>query len=56
MSKFANDPDVVLKVFKQRNYDGSTDDEPQINLWFDRDSWQYKNDKNDGLINFDLPF
>ena len=52
-SKFANDPDVVLKVFKQRNYDGNVDDEPQINLWFDRDSWQYKEEKSSRLINFE---
>lgn len=52
-SKFAADPDVVLKVFKQRNYDGSVDDEPQINLWFDRDSWQYKAAASDGLMRFD---
>jgi twinkle protein len=52
-SKFAADPDVVLKVFKQRNYDGNVDDEPQINLWFDRDSWQYKANQGDRLINFE---
>ena len=52
-SKFAADPDVVLKVFKQRNYDGAVDDEPQINLWFDRDSWQYKAHPSDSLINFE---
>ena len=52
-SKFAADPDVVLKVFKQRNYDGSVDDEPMIQLWFDRDSWQYKAAASDPLINFE---
>lgn len=52
-SKFATDPDVVLKVFKQRNYGGSLDDEPQINLWFDRDSWQYKAAPQDALMRFD---
>ena len=55
-SKMAADPDVVLKVFKQRNYEGTVDDEPQINLWFDRDSWQYKAEKNDRLIDFESPF
>ncbi len=51
-SKLANDPDVVLKVFKQRNYEGTTDDEPMIQLWFDRDSWQYKAGPNDPLMAF----
>lgn len=51
-SKLAGDPDVVLKVFKQRNYEGSTDDEPMIQLWFDRDSWQYKADQKAPLMIF----
>lgn len=53
MSKMVDDPDVVLKVFKQRNYEGSVDDEPQISLWFDRDSWQYKASPNDKIMRFD---
>ena len=52
-SKMAGDPDVVLKVFKQRNYDGAVDDEPAIQLWFDRDSWQYKAAATDSLIDFE---
>lgn len=36
------DPDQVLFVRKQRNYEGSGDGEPQINLWFDMDSQQYR--------------
>lgn len=52
-SKLKADPDVVLKVFKQRNYEGSMDDEPQINLWFDRDSWQYKANASDPVMRFD---
>lgn len=52
-SKMAADPDVVLKVFKQRNYDGVVDDEPTIQLWFDRDSWQYKAAASDPLIDFE---
>jgi twinkle protein len=52
-SKFFDEADVVLKVFKQRNYDGSTDDEPMIQLWFDRESWQYKAQPRDRLIDFE---
>jgi twinkle protein len=36
------EPDQVLFVRKQRNYEGSGDGEPQINLWFDMDSQQYR--------------
>jgi len=36
------EPDQVLFVRKQRNYEGSSDGEPQINLWFDMDSQQYR--------------
>lgn len=53
-AKSINDPDVVLKVFKQRNYDGATDDEPMINLWFDRDSWQYLENPGDRLMQFGM--
>ena len=38
----AQEPDQVLFVRKQRNYEGSGDGEPQINLWFDADSQQYR--------------
>lgn len=38
----AAEPDQVLFVRKQRNYEGSSDGEPQINLWFDHDSQQYR--------------
>lgn len=38
----AKEPDQVLFVRKQRNYEGSGDGEPQINLWFDMDSQQYR--------------
>ena len=38
----SQDPDQVLFVRKQRNYEGSGDGEPQINLWFDMDSQQYR--------------
>lgn len=36
------EPDQVLFIRKQRNYEGSGDGEPQINLWFDMDSQQYR--------------
>ena len=36
------EPDQVLFVRKQRNYEGSGDGEPQINLWFDTHSQQYR--------------
>jgi twinkle protein len=38
----AKEPDQVLFVRKQRNYEGSGDGEPQIALWFDMDSGQYR--------------
>lgn len=52
MAKLINEPDVILKVFKQRNCDNSLDDEPQLNLWFDRDSWQYRENPGDRLMEF----
>lgn len=41
-----NDPDQVLFVRKQRNYEGAGDGEPQIHLWFDPDSQQYREAPN----------
>lgn len=38
----AQDPDQVLFVRKQRNYEGTGDGEPQIHLWFDPESQQYR--------------
>ena len=38
----AHDPDQVLFVRKQRNYEGTGDGEPQIHLWFDPESQQYR--------------
>jgi twinkle protein len=40
--KVQSEPDQILFVRKQRNYTGSADGEPQINLWFDIDSLQYR--------------
>ena len=34
-------PDQILYVRKQRNYEGSGDGEPKILLWFDMESQQY---------------
>lgn len=39
-SKRKDEPDSTLRVFKQRNYDGASDGEPLIGLWFHHDSWQ----------------
>ena len=36
------DPDQILFVRKQRNYEGAADGEPKIALWFDPDSQQYR--------------
>jgi twinkle protein len=38
----AAEPDQALFVRKQRNYEGSGDGEPHINLWFDAESQQYR--------------
>jgi twinkle protein len=51
-SKKWDEPDVLVPVFKQRNYEGSEDDEPRIQLWFDRESWQYKASPTDALMDF----
>ena len=51
-SKKFDEPDVLLPVFKQRNYEGAEDDEPRIQLWFDRESWQYKAAPGDALMDF----
>lgn len=41
MSQMKDEPDQILFVRKQRNYEGVADGEPQINLWFERESQQY---------------
>lgn len=35
------EPDQFLICAKQRNYEGSVDDEPRIGLWFNRDAGQF---------------
>jgi len=39
--KMANDPDHLLMCRKQRNYEGSDEDEFTVKLWFNKDSQQY---------------
>jgi twinkle protein len=46
------EPDQVLFVRKQRNYEGSGDGEPQINLWFDTRSQQYRESAHSGALFF----
>jgi twinkle protein len=46
------EPDQVLFVRKQRNYEGSGDGEPQINLWFDMDSQQYRENPDSAPLFF----
>lgn len=46
------EPDQVLFIRKQRNYEGSGDGEPQINLWFDMDSQQYRESLDTGPLFF----
>lgn len=46
------EPDQVLFVRKQRNYEGSGDGEPQIALWFDMDSQQYRESPDSGPLFF----
>lgn len=41
MAKKAQEPDQYLFCRKQRNYDGSTEGEPTISLWYHRDAGQY---------------
>ena len=48
----AKEPDQVLFVRKQRNYEGSGDGEPQIALWFDMDSGQYRESPDSGPLFF----
>lgn len=40
-NKKQDEPDCVIFCRKQRNYEGSEDNEPTINLWLHRDSLQF---------------
>lgn len=55
-AKRRGEPDATLRVFKQRNYEGSGDGEPVILLWFHRDSWQFLGAENDRPMFFANPF
>lgn len=50
--KHKDEPDTTLRVFKQRNYDGSGDGEPLIGLWMHRDSWQFLSTPNESPMFF----
>lgn len=47
-----DDPDQVLFVRKQRNYEGGLDGEPMIKLWFDPDSHQYLEHRGASMMHF----
>lgn len=51
-SKKRDEPDATLRVFKQRNYEGSGDGDPVILLWFHRDSWQFLGSPTDKPLFF----
>ena len=48
MSNKRTEPDCYLRCRKQRN----GEDEPDIGLWFDRDSQQYRGSESDGVMFF----
>lgn len=48
----SSEPDQYLICAKQRNYEGSQDDEPRIGLWFHRDSMQYLANAGDAPMFF----
>jgi len=52
MSTKSSEADTTIRVFKQRNYEGSADGEPLVFLWFDRDSWQFLEQKGNPLLFF----
>lgn len=47
-----DDPDQVLFVRKQRNYEGGLDSEPVIKLWFDPDSNQFLEHRGASMMHF----
>lgn len=47
-----DDPDQLVFIRKQRNYEGGGDGEPMIKLWFDKDSHQYREYPTSGMMNF----
>jgi twinkle protein len=50
--KRKDEPDTTLRVFKQRNYEGSGDGEPLIGLWMHLDSWQFLARDSDPVMYF----
>lgn len=46
-AKKFSEPDVTLRIFKQRNFDGNSNGEPLILLWRCRDSLQYLGSQTD---------
>lgn len=46
------EPDMVIFCRKQRNYEGSDDGEPNISLWFDRDSGQFLESEHGTVLYF----
>lgn len=55
-SKRKDEPDTTLRVFKQRNYDGSGDGEPLIGLWMNRDSWQFSEEPGAAAMCYPNPW
>lgn len=51
-AKKAGEPDHYLLCRKQRNYEGSSEGEPTIKLWFNRDAQQYVGDFGDSPMFF----
>ena len=50
--KMANDPDELLMCRKQRNYEGSDEDEFTVKLWFNRESLLYTAEPNGRPMEF----
>lgn len=50
--KMSNDPDQLLLCRKQRNYDGSDEDEFTVKLWFNRESLLYTAEPNGRPMEF----
>ena len=51
-----DEPDATVRVFKQRNYEGSGDGEPLVALWFNKESWQFLGEQYGSNMCFGNPF
>lgn len=51
-AKKFDEPDVTLRIFKQRNYDGNSNGEPVILLWRCKESLQYLGSPKDAPMFF----